>query len=93
MEIPDTYGHLYIEGELVRGRGPTRQVESPPLLPGKTYPLHLRAAFKVGDNLLIEDQQVLLHGASIGVTFDGSKAVSVPLPRSDVELIPLPKSK
>jgi uncharacterized protein (TIGR03000 family) len=82
VEIPDADGLLYVEGELIRGDGTVRLLQSPPLSPGSACPLHLRAAFKVGDHLLIEDKQVFLRaGEGSAVTFDGSRAASVPLPR------------
>jgi uncharacterized protein (TIGR03000 family) len=94
VEIPDTYGILYIDGELVRSRDTVRQLQSPPLAPGKSYPLHIRAAFKVGDNLLIEDRQVFLRaGEATAVTFDGSRALTVPLPRDDTESVQVPRSR
>ena len=81
VDIPDNYGVLYVEGELLRTYGTARQLQSPPLPPGKPYPLHLRCVFAVGDKLLIEDKQVLIRaGESSAVTFDGSRALSVPLP-------------
>jgi uncharacterized protein (TIGR03000 family) len=89
VAIPDNNGIVYIEGELIRSAGTSRQFQSPPLPPGRAYPLHGRAAFKVGDNLLIEDQQVLLRAGQVtAVTFTGSRAISVPLPRTDGELPP-----
>jgi uncharacterized protein (TIGR03000 family) len=92
VEIPDFYGNLYIEGELVRGWGTARHLQSPPLPPGKDYPVRLRAAFQRGDNLLIEDRQVVLRaGQSSVVRFDGSAAISVPLRTDNVELAPPPR--
>ena len=62
------------------GAGKTRVLESPPLPPGVAHPLHLRAAFAVGDRLLIQDKRVLLRaGENLAVTFDGVEAISVPL--------------
>src|SRR5262249_10518939 len=73
VEIPDKYGQLFIEGELV----PTRLLESPPLSPGKAYPVRLRAVFQAGDKLLIEDKVVLIRaGESAAVTFDGRGALA-----------------
>jgi len=81
VEIPDDYGLLYIEGDLVRTRGTVRHLQSPELPPGVAYPLHLRGAFKVGDNLLIQDMQVQIRaGESTTATFDGTGAVTVRLP-------------
>jgi uncharacterized protein (TIGR03000 family) len=89
VAIPDSNGIVYIEGDLIRSEGTLRQFQSPPLPPGKAYPLHVRAAFKVGDNLLIEGQQVLLRAGQVtAVTFSGSRAISVPLPAADAELPP-----
>src|SRR5262245_51264132 len=90
VSIPDHHGVLYIDGELVPTRGTVRELQSPLLPPGIDVPVRIRATFKRGDNLLIEDKIVVLHaGAAVGVTFDGSRAVSVPLP--PVEELPLPR--
>jgi len=92
VEVPDVYGLLYVDGEMLRTKGGTvRYLQSPPLPPGTSYPLHLRAAFQVGDNLLIEDRKVVIGAGTSGVvTFDGSRALSVPLPRP-VETLPPPR--
>jgi uncharacterized protein (TIGR03000 family) len=80
VEVPDPDALLFIEGERVRVSGASRQLESPGLAPGKAYPLRLRAAYVVGDNFLIEDKEITIRaGESTGVTFDGSRAVIVPL--------------
>src|SRR5262249_40027798 len=92
VEMPDPNGLLYIEDELIRSHGTARRLQSPPLPRGSTRTLRLRAAFKVGDRLLIEDQQVVLRaGASAVVTFDGRRAVSVPFDQDDAEVAPFPR--
>ncbi len=74
VETPDPDGMIYVEGALLRGDGKVRQLQSPPLPPGEAFPLHLRAVFQVGDNLLIQDKKVLIRaGESAAVTFDGSR--------------------
>ena len=89
--MPDPDGLLYIEGELIRSKGISRQLQSPPIPLDRHLPLRLRTAFKVGDNLLIEDKQILLHaGESTTVIFDGRKALSVPLRLEEAEVIPFP---
>jgi uncharacterized protein (TIGR03000 family) len=80
VEIPDANGIIYVEEQLVRTSGTSRLLPTPPLPPGRDYSLRLRAAFKVGDNLLIEDKQILIRaGQQTAVTFDGTRAISVPL--------------
>jgi hypothetical protein len=80
--IPDPYGLIYIEDQLVRRKDASGLLQSPPLPPGKAYPLRIRAVYAVGDRLLIEDKQVMLRaGEQIAVTFDGSRAVAVRLPQ------------
>jgi uncharacterized protein (TIGR03000 family) len=80
VEIPDADGLLYVEGELIRGDGTVRSLQSPPMPPGAACPLHLRAAFKVGDHFFIEDKQIMIRaGEGAAVTFDGRQAASVPL--------------
>jgi uncharacterized protein (TIGR03000 family) len=81
VDIPDNYALLYVEGESLPTKGTSRQLESPPLQPGKDYPLHVRGVFAAGDKLLIEDKLIVVRaGDSIAVTFDGSRALAVPLP-------------
>jgi hypothetical protein len=88
LGIPDPYGLVYIEDQLVRRKDASGLMQSPPLQPGKDYPLRLRAVYAVGDRLLIEDKQVVLRaGERIAVTFDGSKAVAVPLPRQTAPVV------
>ena len=84
VEIPDDDGLIYIENELVRTKGTVRLLQSPSLPPGAPCTLHLRAAFKVGDNLLIEDKQVEIRaGENTSVKFDGARALSVALPKTE----------
>jgi uncharacterized protein (TIGR03000 family) len=86
VEVPDPHALLFIEGDLVRTKGKSRQLESPILPPGKAYPLHVRAAFVVGEDFLIEDKQVALRaGESTTVTFDGTRALRVPLQKVNDE--------
>jgi uncharacterized protein (TIGR03000 family) len=81
IEIPDHYGVLYVEGVSLGSKGTSRPLESPPLQPGREYLLHLRAVYAVGDKILIEDKQVAIRaGDNLAVTFDGSRALAVPLP-------------
>ena len=80
VNIPDVHGNIYIDGELVRTSGTSRRFESPSLPAGKSHPVLVRAVFAVGNELLIEDKEIVLRaGESIAVTFDGSRAVRVPL--------------
>jgi uncharacterized protein (TIGR03000 family) len=89
--IPDPNGIVYIDGELYRSDGTTRRFQSPPLPLGQSYPLRVRAAFKVGDQLLIEDKQVLIQPAVENtITFDGSRAMAVPLTPQPSDL-PFPR--
>jgi uncharacterized protein (TIGR03000 family) len=83
VAIPDPIGLLYVDGRLTDTRGTTRLIESPPLERGKAHVFRLRAGFKVGDNLLIEEKEVVVRaGEPAAVTFDGARATAVPLPRS-----------
>jgi len=78
VEIPDADGLLYVEGELIHGDGTVRLLQSPPMPPGAVCPIHLRAAFKVGDHFFIEDKRVFLRaGEGATATFDGSKAMVI----------------
>ncbi len=92
VSIPDSYGLLYVEGEMLRTKGTVRQLQSPPLPPGTSYPLRLRAAFQAGDQLLIEDKVVSIRaGDTVAVTFDGTGALSVPLPRAALDVVSVPR--
>jgi uncharacterized protein (TIGR03000 family) len=83
VNIPDPIGLLYIDGRLTETRGTARRIESPPLTPGATHTFRLRAAFQVGERLLIEEKDVVVRaGQTADVAFDGARATSVPLPRS-----------
>jgi len=94
VQIPDKYGVIYVDGELVRTHGTSRKLESPPLFSGRTYPLRLRAVFAVGDKLLIEDKDVLIRsGETTAVTFDGAGAVAVALPKPWVGPRPAPSER
>jgi uncharacterized protein (TIGR03000 family) len=85
VSIPDPIGLLYIDGRLTDTRGESRRIESPVLEPGKVHVFRLRAAFKAGENLLIEEKEVAVRAGQLAtVTFDGSGAVSVALPGAGV---------
>jgi len=86
VEMPDANGLLYVEGEKHVSEGTIRYLQSPPLLQGQSYHIRFRAAFKVGENLLIEDKQVVLRaGENTTLRFEGKQAIAVPLPRSNKE--------
>ena len=81
VAIPDDYGLVYVEDSLVRSHGTTRKLQCPDLPPGVDYSLRVRGVFKAGDNLLIQDKQVVIRvGESVPVAFDGSDAIAVRLP-------------
>jgi len=83
VSIPDPSGVLYLDGRLTDTRGTSRHLESPSIGPGKAYVFKLRAGFQVGENLLIEEKEVVVRAGQLTeVTFDGTRATSVPLPRS-----------
>jgi uncharacterized protein (TIGR03000 family) len=85
VQVPDPHALLYVEGELVRTSGMSRQLESPVLLPGKAYPVRIRVTYVSGDRFMIEDRVISLRaGESTSVAFDGTGGLSVPLPRENV---------
>jgi hypothetical protein len=91
VEMPDPDGLLYIEGELIRSKGISRQLQSPPIPVDMHYSVRLTAAFRVGHNLLIEDRQSDLRAGECTIAiFDGSEALSVPLRLDGAEVIPFP---
>jgi uncharacterized protein (TIGR03000 family) len=83
VQMPDPNGLLYLDGRLTDTDGTSRQVLSPALEPGQSHVFRLRAAFKVGEALLIEDKDVVVRSGQLtAVTFDGARATAVPLPRT-----------
>ncbi|HZZ77359.1 MAG TPA: hypothetical protein VFE62_02510 [Gemmataceae bacterium] len=80
IQIPDPYGLVYINGELIRGTGVRRSLQSPMLLPGRAYPVRVRATYVVGDQFVIEDREVMVRAAeAASVVFDGTRGVRVPM--------------
>lgn len=95
--LPDAHGLLYVNGEKTPLSGPEQILTTPLLDGGQGHTYHLRAAFRQGASLMIQDRIVAVQaGQRIVVAFDGQGAVRVPLPRTDVkpegvELLPLPQ--
>jgi uncharacterized protein (TIGR03000 family) len=80
IHIPDPYGLVQVDGELIRGNGVDRQILSPKLPPGRAYPLRVRGAYIVGDQFVIEDREVMVRaGEATTVVFDGTRALRVPM--------------
>jgi uncharacterized protein (TIGR03000 family) len=79
VDIPDAYGLIYVEGQKVASDTARRRyLESPPLAPGKDYVLQLRAAFSVGNQVIVEDRRVTVRaGQTSNVAFDGSQPIAV----------------
>jgi hypothetical protein len=81
--VPDPYGIVYIEDQLVRTKSADRVFESPPLPLSKVYPLRLAAVFQVGDRIFVEEKTVMLRaGERSVVTFDGRQGISVASPQN-----------
>jgi uncharacterized protein (TIGR03000 family) len=81
VEIPDTVGVLFLGDDYLACRGTLRYLQSPMLAPGQSYSVSLRAGWMVGDRILIEERQIELRaGETTAVTFDGSRAMNVPVP-------------
>jgi hypothetical protein len=79
VQIPDPIGLLYVDGRLTDTKGESRLIESSS---GKARVFRLRAAFKVGENLLIEEKEVTVGAGQVtDVTFDGTRGTAVPLPK------------
>jgi len=78
VDIPDSDGLLCIEGQqIATEKSSRRYLQSPPLPPGSSFELHLRACFIVGDRVVVEDRQVLIRaGEHASVTFDGSQPIA-----------------
>jgi hypothetical protein len=79
VDLPDTYGQVYVEGQRVRDNGGLRRhLESPPLPPGQTCSLRLTAVFQIGNKVVVEDKHILLRaGEATAITFDGSRPTAV----------------
>jgi hypothetical protein len=79
--LPDDRGLLYVNGEEYPRRGRTHVVRTELLEAGRPTVFELRAAFRSGNELLVEERTITaLAGATTVVTFDGSKAQRVKLP-------------
>jgi hypothetical protein len=79
--VPDDRGLLYVNGEEYPRRGRTHVVRTELLEAGRPTVFVLRAAFRSGDELLVEERTITaLAGATTVVTFDGSKAAHLKLP-------------
>ena len=79
VATPDPYGLLYVNGE--KTSAGIRYYLADNVAAGKSHTFQLRAAFRVGNDLLIEDRQVEVQaGQSIAVQFEGKNAMRVPLP-------------
>src|SRR5262245_18921868 len=78
VDIPDIYGVLYIEDQKIATESELRRyLQSPPLPPGADRSLRLRAVFRMGDRIVIEDRQVPIRaGQTSAVTFYGSQAIA-----------------
>jgi uncharacterized protein (TIGR03000 family) len=97
VRIPDPYGVLYVDGKKTESRGESILLETPVLEAGKENIYHLRAAFRSGDRLLIQDRTVQVYpGRTTTVAFDGKDARSAPLPSTNpappgYEMLPYPR--
>lgn len=89
VRIPDERALLYVDDEPDPLRGAVLKLKTPLLEVGKSYTLPLRAAFRSGDELLIQDLAVVVPAGAVKVVkFDGVNAVRVPLPGQGEELPP-----
>src|SRR5204862_4248876 len=61
VQIPDVHGNIYIDCELLRTVRTTRRLESPGLPTGASHPVRVRAVYAVGDEMLIEDRDIVLR--------------------------------
>ena len=94
VQVPDERGLLYVNGDPTPLRGSVQYLTTPLLQVDQVHVYHLRAAFRSGEKLLIQDGTVQVHaGQAVPFTFDGTKAVAVRLPvKADVpETAPVPR--
>jgi hypothetical protein len=81
VHLPDPNGLLYVNGNPEPLRGPVHVLRTEILKGGPAEVFVLRAAFRSGGELLIEDRTVAAgRGERIPVTFDGTNAIRVKLP-------------
>jgi uncharacterized protein (TIGR03000 family) len=91
VQVPDARGLLYVDGQRIEPRGAHYSLRTPPLEAGEAYYYHLRAAFRSGERLVIQDRKIEVHaGQAVSITFDGKNALSVPLP-GEIEQAPPPR--
>jgi hypothetical protein len=85
VEIPDNFGLIYIDGEMVKSPASmARVLETQPLAPGKSYSFRLRGVYAKGEKLLIEEKCLTLTaGQAARIQFDGNGAIAVPLRASE----------
>src|SRR5262249_4150802 len=82
VHLPDDHGLLYVNGNPHPLCGPVQILRSEVLAVGGQQVFVLRAAFRAGDELLIEDRTVAIGcGERISVAFDGTNSLRVKLPR------------
>jgi hypothetical protein len=94
VHMPDDRGLLYVNGDPTPLRGRDQVLHTEILKADCVQRFELRAAFRSGDHLLIEDRTVTIHrGEVVSVTFDGNSAIQVnlPAPAPAREELPLPR--
>ncbi len=81
VQVPDARGLLYVDGDPKPLRGPAQVLTTPLMEGGQVHVYHLRAAFRSGEQLLIEDATVrVAAGQTTTFAFEGRKALAVRLP-------------
>ncbi len=83
VRLPDPEGEVWFEGHKTQSMGTTRNFDTPPLEPGKTYTYHLTAAWHHNGNL-VTDKRVVEFTAGTTVIVDFTP---------QVEVVPLPVSR
>jgi hypothetical protein len=94
VHLPDERGLLYVNGDPTPFRGNVQVLRTEVLPVSQPQVFLLRAAFRSGDDLLVEDRAIsACAGEVIQVIFDGSKAQRVKLPARgpDGEQLPPPR--
>lgn len=94
VHLPDERGLLYVNGNPTPLRGPVQTLHTEVLKAGQSQLFELRAAFRSGDDLLIEDRTIAAHaGERAFLVFDGVTAmrVKLPAPTDGAEQLPPPR--
>lgn len=79
VTLPDASAQVWVEGVEMTNRGRTRLLESPELVPGKSYTYTIRAAWKNGDEVVGDERKVVVTTGKV-VKLDFTRPVPEKMP-------------